>query len=351
MIKTVIGIVGINVDDNYRWKERLFIDDDVATSNQEMYSDCKSYIKIKYNINIDFSKARKIEENIYGCDEYIYDSKKGAKIYFEDENNCVIETNQEVNEWLVIMLQIMLLKNGYSFIHAAAVSKNEEALLMPSWGGVGKTASVAKLVKKDYKILGDDLNIIKSNGEVYPFPKKFVLYFYHKELFPEVFKKQSPKSNAVLNKFYSAIIPSVKRILRFFPSVLSFMRKHNPQSIKVSPIEIFGKDVISEKSKIKQVMWIERVKGENNFLNIDVNDLASKAVAVTVNEIFNENTEAVLIMCGFLLTKYEDIFVNMYNIYLNAFNNTITNKLNVSENVHVSVVADEVIKNIKFGGN
>ena len=349
MVKSIIGIIGINVDDNYKWKERLFLDDDVASSEKELYNKCKSYITIKYNKNIDFSKARKIEENIYGCDQYIYDSKKGAKIYFEDENNCIIETNQEINEWLVIMLQIILLKNEYSFIHAAAVSKEKRALLMPSWGGVGKTASVAKLVKQNYKILGDDLNIIGNNGEIYPFPKKFILYFYHKELFPEVFKKQSPKCNSTLNKFYSMIIPTVKRILRHFPSILSFMRKHNPQSMKVSPIEIFGKEAISKKSEIKQIMWIERIKGETNISEkISSNEIASKAVAVTMNEIFNENVNAILIMCGFFQIKYEDIFKKMHEIYINAFDNAITSKLSVSEDAHVSVVADEVIKNIKY---
>lgn len=350
MKKTVNNIVGIEIDENYKWKDTLFIDDTISTENIEDYKKCSSYIKLKFNKTIDFSEARMIEKNIYGCEKYIYDCKRGAKIYFEKENICIIETNQEANEWLIIMLQVMLLKEGYSFIHAAAVSKEMEAIVLPSWGGVGKTASVAKLIKQGYKLLGDDLNIIAENGNIYGFPKKFVLYFYHKELFPEVFNKKELKCNSVLNNFYTKIIPTVKEILRKFPTILAYARKHNPQSMKISPTEIFGKEKIEKNSQIKQIIWIERTKNKNQCTKCETKELAMKAVSVTINEIFNENINAILIMCGFNIVKYEDIFEKMYKIYENALKGKIANKLEVPMEKNVSCVAEEVMKNIDIKG-
>ena len=348
MIKSVIGIIGINIDENYKWKDTLLLDENVTSDKDEIYKKCKGFIKIKYNEKIEYNDARQIEENIYGNEKYIYDHKKQAKIYFEDSNNCIIETSQEVNEWLIIMLQIMLLKYGYSFIHAAAVSKNKETLLLPSWGGVGKTACVSKLVKNGYKILGDDLNIITDNNEIYGFPKKFVLYFYHKNLFPEVFKEKAPKSNSTLNSLYTKMIPPVKRFLRLFPGFLSFARKHNPQSIKVSPVKIFGKESIENKSTIRQIIWLERGNKNNEFSEINNENLISKAVSVTLNEIFNEDMTSILIMCGLGIVDYNEIFINMYKIYEKAFSGTIINKLTVSTSKSVEDVADNVIKNIKY---
>ena len=135
----------------------------------------------------------------------MYDGDKRAKIYFKNNNTCVIETNQEANEWLMMMLNIMLLKEDYSIIHAAGVSNEKGALLLPSWGGVGKTASVAKLIDKGYKLLGDDMNIITAEGKIYPLPKKFVLYFYHKDLFPQVFEKKGPRCGNAVNEIYEKI--------------------------------------------------------------------------------------------------------------------------------------------------
>lgn len=348
MKRSVAGVIGIEIDDEYKWKDTLIIDEHVSSQDEKTYINCLGFIKVIYKKQIDFSDSRKMEENIWGNEKYIYDSKKEAKIYFENNKKCIIETRQEVNEWLMIMLQIMLLKFGYSLIHAAAVANENGALLLPSWGGVGKTACVAKLVKTGYKILGDDFNIINKNGEIYGLPKKFVLYFYHRDLFPEVFKKKAPKCNSALNEFYSNIIPTVKNFLRKFPAVLAFARKHNPQSIKVSPVDIFGKEAIQSKSDLKQIIWLERGEGENIFNNLESKDIAQKATSVTLNEILTDNMSAILVMCGFGIISFNEFFVRMYEIYESAFNDKITNKLRVSKKDKVEVVADEVMKNIKF---
>ncbi len=348
MIKSVIGVIGIEIDENYKWKDTIFIDDTVSSKDEEAYDKCLGFIKVIYKEKINYEDSRKIEEDIWGNEKYIYDSKKEAKIYFEKPNVCVIETRQEVNEWLVMMLQIMLLKNGYSFIHAAGVSKDNRAIVLPSWGGVGKTACVSKLVRAGYKLLGDDLNIITAEGKIYGFPKKFVLYFYHKNLFPEVFNKKAPKCNAVLNKFYSNIIPMVKRALRAFPAVLAFFRKHNPQSMKVSPAEIFGEESLEKQSEIKQAIWIERTKNKNNFNKLENIKLAQKALSVTINEIFNESISMIFIMCGLGIIEYKEVFGNMEKIYEKAFEKVISENLGVSTDKKVEVVADEVMKNIKI---
>ncbi len=347
MKKSIIGVIGISIDDNYKWKDSL-ISPRVTCSDEKIYEKCKQFIEIKYVKKVDYSKARRITGEIYGCDEFIYDNEKTIKIYFKNENTCVIESNQQVNEWFKIIVNILLLKEGYTFIHAAAVSKDNKALVLPSWGGVGKTASVSKLIRKGYKLLGDDMNIITAEGKIYPFPKEFVLYFYHKELFPEVFKEKGPKCGSKMNDFYEKIKPAVKKVTRCVPGVLAYARKHNPQASKVSPIEIFGEDVVSSVSDIKQIMWIERNKDENTYKKMDKEQIAAKATAVTLNEIMGKDLQAVLIMCGFYQINIKDVFEKMYHIYEQAFSNSITGILNVSTKEDVSIVADKVQENIKF---
>lgn len=346
---SVLGVIGVDVDERYKWKDTLFLDSGVCSYEPELYKKSKRIIKIKYTKTVDFRGARKIEEDIYACNEYVFDKEKNIKIYFEDKNTCVLESNQEVNEWLTVMLQVMLLGEGYSFVHAAAVENNKgECILLPSWGGVGKTATVAKMLKSGYKLLGDDLNILSDSGKIYGFPKKFVLYFYHKRLFPEVFEKRSIKCNSKLNEFYSLIIPSTKRILRKIPGVLAFARKHNPQSMKISPYEIFGKERIGLDGKIREIIWLERLVGQNYVRSIDEKALISKAVSVTMNEVFSDNLTAILIMCGMGLLDYDDIFKKMYTIYENAFSGALMRELCVDKNRPVDSVAEMVAKNVKI---
>ena len=346
---SVLNVVGIDVDDNYKWKDTIFLDDKLCSYDEKDYKKCKKFIKIKYSKKLNINGSRQIEENVYACDKFIYDKDKKIKIIKEDDNNFELESNQEVNEWLVIMLQILLLTEGYSFIHAAAViHEHNESIVMPSWGGVGKTATVSKLINKGYKLLGDDLNILSIDGNIYSFPKKFVLYFYHKELFPKVFKKKNIRCNSSINNLYSKIIPGVKRILRNVPGLLSFARKHNPQSMKVSPYEIFGEDKIGKQGKVKQIVWLERAYGKDYVKNIEREEITSKAVSVTMNEIFNENMNAVLIMCGMNIIKYDEIFKKMYQIYENTFKSGTTKEICVDRNKPVENVADKVIENLEI---
>lgn len=342
MIKTVIDKIGIKIDEKYKWKDTIFLDKYISSDDIDIYNKCECYIDIKYNENIDYSKAREIDHDIYCCEEYVFDKQFGVKIYFEKKNKCVIESNQECNEWLVIMIQIMLLKLNYSFIHAASVSKNQKAILLPSWGGVGKTACVSKLVDNGYKLLGDDLNIISGNAEILGFPKAFVLYFYHKDLFTEIFEKNKIKCGNKLNKFYNSIIPSVKKILRKIPFLLSYARKHNPQSKKVSPYEIFGQDKIEKEAFLKRVIWLDRSSDE--IVHEKMDDIADKATAVTINEIFTNRINVILIMCGFDILNYDEIFIRWNEIYKNAFKNLKQEILNVPREENVAKVAEELIK-------
>ncbi len=342
-----MDIIGIDIDNNYKWLDSFFLDDHLLRKNDGK-NKYKKNIKIIYNKHIDYSDSREIEKDIFACDKYMFDKKKMVKIY-KERDTYVIESNQECNEWFVIVLQLVLLSEDYSIIHAAAVCNTDgEALLLPSWGGVGKTASVSKLVDKGYKLLGDDLNVIKSDGTILGFPKKFVLYYYHKELFPNVFEKKNIKCNNFLNNFYTAIIPTVKKVLRKIPCLLTYARKHNPQSMKVSPFEIFGEEAIyTEKAKISQIMWLDRLYQDNYVKKISNYDLVSKSVSVSMHELFTDNIESILILCGMNLFNYDNVFNKMYQIYKDALS-VHSVELNINKNSEVSNVPNEVLKNIKI---
>ncbi len=66
--------------------------------------------------------------------------------------------NMEENDWL-------------AFIHASAVEKNNDALLLTSPGGYGKSTMTALLLLNGYNFLADDFVPVSSlNLKAYPFP-------------------------------------------------------------------------------------------------------------------------------------------------------------------------------------
>ncbi len=95
---------------------------------------------------------------------------------------------------LPFLLQELLLQQDKTFVHAAAISVDGTGILLPAFGGVGKTAFVAQAVQDErVQILGDDLVILTRPGQLEPYLRPFALYAYHQPLFPCFFAENQIK--------------------------------------------------------------------------------------------------------------------------------------------------------------
>ncbi len=237
---------------------------------------------------------RDISDDCWICPNALLDQKYGLRLEVPEPGFILLKTNNPCLEWLYWGVNIALLAGGSTFVHAAGVAKNGEAVIFPSWGGVGKTALVARLVKEmGWTLLGDDLIIISPDGQCYGFPKPMVLYPYHKNVFPEVFSKgKGPVAPVAMNGWLSKVAVGVKPLLRPFPKLLQFAREHNPQSVRINPSTVFGLDNLCRVAKLKAAIWLDRVEGlpEAKFIAKEEN-MSSRMMGSTIRE---QNARCVL---------------------------------------------------------
>lgn len=350
---SINNMVGIKVDESYPWTDTLFFHQYLADQSLENYKLCKTYIEVYYQKEIDNSGMRWIGEQAYIGRGVYLDKSYGARIEHPSDECIRLTVSQECNEWLIILLQLSLISCGCTMIHGAAVEHNGNVYLMPSWGGVGKTATVCEFVRNQgWKLLGDDLIIIQ-NGNAYPFLKPFVIYPYHKELFPEVFASDNNHTimNNTISNMMSKAIPTVKRILRPFPGILAFFRKHNPQSIRVSPYELFLPEQLSKGGKPIRTIWLERSYSDQvNLQSADISEIVSKTITVTSCEIFAAKLNDFFQMCGCGLFNYEKTMSRMYEIILATFSNTECFLLEIPMSVDINHVGKTVYHQIKING-
>lgn len=341
MIKaSVHNLVGILIDDSYPWVDTLFINNGVALFSDSEYDKCKSRIVVKKVNKLDISDSREVGEGMLVGNDFFIDRKYGVRIKRKASEEIELTVTQECNEWLIICVQILLLEQDATLIHGAAMEKDNKVLLLPSWGGVGKTATVITMVKEGWRLLGDDLVILKDNYTL-PFLKPFVIYPYHKNLFPEIFQKNRNKivKNIGVSNYLSKMIPSIKRILRLSPSLLALARKHNPQSMRISPNEIFDKCKLSDGGIINRIVWLERITSDEiSFSKVSYETIISKAAAVTLLEVFADRMNCIYTLCGSGLFDYNDIFVKMRKVLEISFQRANCYELDIP----VSITIDEV---------
>jgi hypothetical protein len=209
-----------------------------------------------------------------------------------------------------IYIQMLLYRDGYTFVHAAAVTnQNNEVILFPGAGGVGKTALLGELFKsKGYRILGDDLILINRNGQCLSFPRDFVLKDYHKDVYPEIFNKPGNtmgfgnKIKHLLKNIIKALpfFESTKRMLKkksLYAKVLSFFPLPN-EYLTVPVKDIFGESAIIDHGNLSKIIFLERTGGQNfKFDEIEEDSLTNRIFSIIHREWEEYLSELVVMGC------------------------------------------------------
>lgn len=345
--------IGVDLDPNYPWRFTFFGLSDISSDDEHRYSQCKKFIKIKYNVNQTVTPSREVTPRNYIGKDFFYDRTHGVKITFPDPDRICLETAQECNEWFQICVQIQLLQLNISMVHAAALAKDGKAVMFPSWGGVGKTACVAEFISEGWTLLGDDIVLLDQEGYVRPYPKDFVIYPYHKALFPEFFAtSEKPLLPVFLNDFASRWWPTMRELIRPFPKLLALARKMNPQSRRVRPSRLFPKETIaplSAKAKLKSCIWLERSPDMNEVSanNIEKEALASKIAAVTIHEVTDQRLKTMLALISGGFLDYTGYYSDPLSIINNGISESKCEILNIPVSVDITNVPEIVLKNVQ----
>lgn len=275
----VHNIVGVCIDDSYPWVDTL--NNDLPRQfrcDESLFNNCKSHIYISYKRDI--LKTNISVERLCVQGNSFIDKMYGVKVFFF-ENDIEIATNQECNEWFMFILYYSLSKNGYAFIHAAALEKDGSVLVIPSAGGTGKTILTLKLIKDHgYKLLGDDLCIASKGGHVFSYPKNMVIYPWHYEFLDESTNKSTKKTFVIGAKTKEII----KSKLRRYPKLLAYLRRRNPSLSQVQTSSILGDTCFCNEGFIKEIAFLERIENDESYTK---NQLLTKIYVTTRHELFH----------------------------------------------------------------
>lgn len=346
------NIIDIEIDEKFTWREAWLRNiDDVIKLNAFTTNVSEKYlIKVVYTNSFSLEDMRKLEESIYIKKNALLDLKYRVQLESPSRNLLILKTDSPCLEWLEWLLQIVFLGAGFSFIHGAAIEKEGKALVFPSWGGVGKTALVTKFVRElKWGLLGDDLVLLSEDGTCYGFPKPMVLYPYHRDVFPDVFSAgKGPLAPVFMNNFLTKTAILVKSILRSFPALLQLARKYNPQSVRIRPSEVFGRESLSKKAKLKSVIWIDRMPGISEpELHSAGNTLPSRIMGSTINEFDPWCVRSTNVCMGLGIINLNQFYSAWQSILNSGLQNCSKHIIYIPVDLPVNEVPDAVNKLLK----
>lgn len=72
-------------------------------------------------------------------------------------------------------LRLQLIQAGFVLVHAAAICKGAQSILVPAWKGMGKTSVCLKLVESGYHFMSDDRVFLSGQGALLSLPRYVVI--------------------------------------------------------------------------------------------------------------------------------------------------------------------------------
>ena len=182
----------------------------------------------------DFLKEEEIDLSVQEHSPEISEfSDAGGSYYFSDNHLYFIKHKVHLlkknDSWILAgqrdllpfvnpVLQMLFLRKGCCAIHGASVAINGRGVLLPGWGGTGKTSAVICILKEigGSSFLSDDFSII-SPDTIYSNPKAFFIYPYHRSLFPHLFRS---KHKILIPSCFSDVFEKIRALAR--PAIMTF---------------------------------------------------------------------------------------------------------------------------------
>lgn len=247
------------------------------------------------------------------------------------------------------LVQIALLRKGYTFLHAAAVQWQGRNLLFPAQGGTGKTALVAGLMTKGAKLFGDDL-VVVGHGRVLGYPQDFSVYPYHVGLLglkgsgiSRMFQK-----DAFIDFFVRMTGTSDRLFWRALRGVFSRLKT---RCVNVPPRRIFGEDAFAPAGQIDRVFFLSRTSGTQKDICIipeEPSALAKRCVNILLME-WHHSSRFLFLYGALAGLSLADLDRQVFGILENSFRKTPCETLHIPAEFCVEELQKRVISELEKG--
>lgn len=253
------GLVGVHVEPGTPGEAQLrdmlspFVGDSLAASRLHVGADYSS-----------FADQSRAEDAYRYTDKSLFIPEDRVQIVQTDEGYRV-EGRGELLTAVIPLLDRLCVQEKTAMVHAAIVDFGGAGVLLPAWGGVGKTSTVAKLLAlPGVGFMADDWGFLSSDGTLLSYAKPMFIKPHHRDIYPELFQgSRKPLAPGWLTPTISQMATAVHPVIVRYPRTASFTRRWSPEHRMVHPEEVFGAERISSRAPAQLAMFLERFGGDD----------------------------------------------------------------------------------------
>jgi hypothetical protein len=193
------------------------------------------------------------------------------------------------------IMYLKLLEDGVLFMHAGGVTKDGGGILLPAYGGTGKTTLSMALLNQGHKLLGDDLLLVDiARGVVHPYPRPLHIFTYN---------VKNLRGATVPFKYRFAVY--VKNVMRFF--LERILRTEFLISTRIHADELFTGEVFGESSPYKAIAFLRKTGPAAEIVAVTAENVDAIADGIAESADLNDSLKELLPAGGSQWAKAQDI--------------------------------------------
>jgi hypothetical protein len=210
----------------------------------------------------DFRGVAYAEEDFAYRPDAIYLRSPRLQI-IRDGDRMQLNGGGELLTTIVPLLDRMMVERGAAMIHAATVTFEGRGIALPAAGGVGKTSTIAKLVRRPgIGFMGDDWAFLTASRELLGFAKPMFIKPHHRPIYPQLFNRaRKPLVPKALSRPVGQLTTIVHPAIVHYPKLAAFIRKWSPEHMMVAPADALPNVPMVRSAPLTASVYIERHDG------------------------------------------------------------------------------------------
>lgn len=247
------------------------------------------------------------------------------------------------------LLDRVLVERDVAMIHAATVAFQGHGIALPAAGGVGKTSTIAKLMRRrGVAFMGDDWAFLSAEGELLGFAKPMFIKPHHRNIYPHLFNRvRKPLVPKWLVRPLGRVATRVHPIIVRYPRVAAFTRQWSPEHMIISPQEALRGSPIARSAPLSAAVYVERYDGADAQLReLDRAEMVARMLGNFHGEMTTYSREIVNLLGATGFVPLQDIFADKANVLGKALQNVPTFLLQVPLAYDADTASDVIVEQL-----
>jgi hypothetical protein len=175
-----------------------------------------------------------------------------------------------------------LLEEGVLLLHAGGVTKDGRGILLPAYGGTGKTTLSMALLNQGHKLLGDDLLLVDiAKQVVHPYPRPLHIFTYN---------VRNLRGATIPFKYRFAVY--AKNVLRW--PLEKLLRTEFLISTRIHADELFPGEIFGESGPVAAIAFLRKEGPAIETVVITDDNVDAVADGIAESEDLNDSLETLV---------------------------------------------------------